>query len=433
MKRGWGVVAIGLLLIAGACSQERPSDPQSTTGEVTLQVQGEVEEVAVYDALVKSFELDVEGIDVNLVKLTDEDDILAKLTAQFASGNAPDVFTINFREFSQFAAEGALEPAGPLLEAEGLDFGDYYPQPMQAFTYNDELQCMPQNLSSMVVFYNTQLFERFNVPRPQPGWTWEDFRDTAIALNKEGAHGLGIDPHVIRLAPFIWSNGGELVDDPENPSRFALDDPQSREAVEFIVSLVRDDGVVPSEKEVAAQALDERFAAGKLGMLLSSRREVPGFREVQGLQWDAAAPPVAKEPSSILHTDGYCIAAGSENVDAAAKFVAYAMSKEGQTITALSGRTVPVLKSVAHSAAFLDPAQPPAHSEVWLEVIPHLRATPVIPTWPEIEALSEETIIKMFYEPGFTIDDGIEELDRTTSDLFREGVERGLGGETGEG
>ena len=29
-------------------------------------------------------------------------------------------------------------------------------------------------------------------------------------------HGLGVEPTIIRVAPFVWSNGGELVDDEEH-------------------------------------------------------------------------------------------------------------------------------------------------------------------------------------------------------------------------
>ena len=36
-------------------------------------------------------------------------------------------------------------------------------------------------------------------------------------------YGLGVDPEIIRVAPFIWSNGGRLVDDETSPTRFALD------------------------------------------------------------------------------------------------------------------------------------------------------------------------------------------------------------------
>jgi multiple sugar transport system substrate-binding protein len=60
---------------------------------------------------------------------------------------------------------------------------------------------------------------------------------------------------------------------------------------------------------------------------------------------------------------------------------------------------------------------------VFLDGIPDLRRTPVIPTWPEIEDLAEEILTRAFYEPGYTIDDAIAALEDQTSELFAEGGE----------
>jgi multiple sugar transport system substrate-binding protein len=166
-----------------------------------------------------------------------------------------------------------------------------------------------------------------------------------------------------------------------------------------------------------------RFITSKVAMLLSSRREVPEFREVRGLEWDVGPLPVAEEPVGILHSDGYCISALSEAPDAAADFVTYATGEQGQTLAALGGRTVPSLISVSESGAFLDPTQPPERSQVFLDAIPGLRRTPVLPTWPEIEDLAEEILTRAFYEPGYTIDDAIEALRSQTESLFAEGVD----------
>ena len=96
------------------------------------------------------------------------------------------------------------------------------------------------------------------------------------------------------------------------------------------------------------------------------------------------------------------------------------MSAEGQTLAALSGRTVPSLMEVSRSGAFLDPSQPPAHSEVFLDAIEGIRYTPVLPTWPEIETIAEEVLTKAFYDEDYTIDDAIRELDEQTRPLFEE-------------
>ncbi len=411
-----------MLVLLAACNN--PSGTQgSQDGSVSLrfQVSGEAEEVAVYDALINAFEKTAPEMTVKMTAIAEKDEHLAKLATSFSAGDPPDVFLVNFREYSQFVAQGALQPVGDLLADEGVSFDDYFEQPREAFTYAGELQCMPQNISSLVVYYNEDLFARAGLRRPQEDWSWDDFRSYGERLTNGDIDGIGIEPSVIRVAPFVWGNGGEVVDDTAEPTRFTLDEPAAREAVEFIVSLVHD-GLVPTEEEVTAQDLETRFMAGKLGMLLSSRRETPPFREVSGLNFDVASLPVGQEPAGVLHSDAYCIAVSSENIDAAVDFVTFATGTEGQTLTSLAGRTVPSLESVATSPAFLDPTQPPQHSRVFLDGIPYIRRTPVIPTWPEIEDLAEEIFTRMFYEEGYSIDDGLRDLDEQTRPLFEEGA-----------
>ncbi len=414
------------LAIAGMIAAGCSNDGESSGGrvQISFQVAGEAEEIAAYRTVEKAFEKEYPDIDVQLIEIADKDEHLQKLSTSFAGGAPPDVFLLNFREYSQFVVRDAIEPVGPHLRKAGLDMADYFSEPVDAFTFDGELQCMPQNVSSLVVYYNVALLEAAGLDRPQDGWSWEQFRDYAMALNDPEAQvrGLGIEPSIIRIAPFVWSNGGEIVDDPVAPTRFTLDTPEAREAIGFLSTLVREDGVVPTEEELAAQDLETRFATGKLGMLLSSRRDTPFFRENTSLNFDVAPLPIAKQPVGILHSDAYCVSRAAGELDAVMEFIGFAMGEEGQTITALSGRTVPSLRAVAESGAFLNPAQPPAHPEVFLDAIPVLRRTPVIPTWPEIEDIAEEIFTRIFYEDDYSIDDGLTELEEATRDLFEEGA-----------
>lgn len=415
------LLVAALLLLPVACRREASSG--DGISNVTVQVSGEAEEVAVYRTVKNAFERAHPDIRIKLVEVADKDDHIQKLNVSFQGGEPPDVFLVNFREYSQFVTRGAVDPVGPHLERLGLDPGDYYEAPIEAFTYEGELQCMPQNVSSLVVYYNTRLFRDAGLERPPADWSWEEFRRYALRLTRGEVKGLGIEPNIIRVAPFVWSNGGDIVDSLEAPTRFTIaEDDQAREALGFVVDLVRKDRVVPTEEEVAAQDLETRFVTGKLGMLLSSRKDTPVFREVRGLGWDVLPLPVAEEPAGILHSDAYCIARGSDELGAALRFVAFAAGKEGQTITALGGRTVPSMREVAKGSAFLDPIEPPAHPRVFLQAIPHLRRTPVIPTWPEIEDVAKEILTRAFYEDGYTIDDALRALDEQTRDLFAEGA-----------
>ncbi len=413
----WAGVPLLLALVTGGCgSGDDDREGQGGGGSperIRVQVSGEPEETKVYAALARAFENQRRDVTVEVVEIASKGDHLARLSTSFAAGSPPDVFLVNYREYSQFVTRGAVAAIEAPLAERDVDLSAYYDQPVDAFTYDGELQCMPQNVSSLVVYYNRAVFAAAGVPEPADGWTWDDFVSTARKLTAGEVRGAGIDASIIRLAPFVWSNGGDVVDDLEQPTRLTLDEPAAREAVQDVVDLVRE-GSVPTEEELAAQDLQTRFVTGKLGMLLSSRREVPPLREVAGLDFDVAPVPRRVDPVTILHSDAYCLSAGGDAQDAAADFVAFATGEAGQRLAALSGRTVPSLRSVAESPAFLDPSRAPSRSQVFLDGISSMRRTPVVPVWPEVEDIVEEQMTRAFYDESGDLDAVLAEIDRRT-------------------
>ena len=154
------------------------------------------------------------------------------------------------------------------------------------------------------------------------------------------------------------------------PARLTLDTPLAEEALQFVLNLAQVDEVVPNATAEVMLAQDLRFYEGNIAMFVNSRRIVPTMREVANFEWDVAPLPHGKETASILHSDGYCLAQASPVKEAAWTFIEFAMSEEGQTWAAKLGRTVPSLKHLAESPVFLDPNQPPANAQVWLEAVP---------------------------------------------------------------
>jgi multiple sugar transport system substrate-binding protein len=309
---------------------------------------------------------------------------------------------------------------------------------VDAFRWDGEVTCLPQNISSLVVYFNRDLFRRFNVPPPTNAMRWPEFVDRAALMTRDaqgqmvrGAdpdlpapntaqaeiYGLGVEPTVIRIAPLVWSNGGEVVDDEERPTRFTLDAPEARNVLQAFFELRTLHGVVPTDQEVESEDDESRFANGRLAMLLSSRRSVPTFREAAKFDWDIVSLPVFLKPAGILHSDAYCMTKASDEKDAAWRFVEFALGPEGAPVVARTGRTVPSLKSVAESDAFLDPAKKPANSRVFLDGIETIRRVPTISTWPEIEDVSDGILENGMYL-GQPVDRVIAELDEKTRPLF---------------
>ncbi len=393
-------LAMLLSMLAAACSPGR-----AATSSVSFMVFGDPAERQAYADLVDAFHEAHSDIEVELRHIPSQGDYLTRLATDFAAGSPPDVSLMNFRRYAAFAAEDLLEPLGPYLEESDLiGIGDFYDVSIEGFLWQGELMCIPQNISSLVVYYNEDLFDEAGLPYPADDWGWEEFVQAASVLTRDvdgdgtiDQYGLGAEPSLFRLAPFVWQNDAPLVDNLENPSRLTLTRPPSLAALQWFVDLRQVHGVVPTRVEEAAQDSESRFIAGTTAMFLNSRRGTPTYREIASFTWDVAPLPHGKVAAGVLHSDGYCMSVATENKDAAWTFIEYANSVAGQTVIAGSGRTVPSLKAVAESPAFLDPSLPPARARVWLDTAAVLRVVPVISTWEEIEDTASQEIERAFY------------------------------------
>lgn len=422
---GWRLWAASLAIaFVSACGPGQPGEALP----ISFMVFGDPAELRAYQNLVTAFEAGHASVDIELIHIPGQSDYRRRLVADFAAGTPADVVLINYRRYASFAANGALEPLGPYLEnSKVLRAAAFYPQALDPFHWRGKLMCIPQNISSLAVYYNKDLFDAAGWPYPRDDWDWDEFVDTARALtvDRDGdgrtdQHGLGIEPSLQRLAPFVWQNKGELMArDTRELAELSLNEPAAREAFQWFVDLQVKHRVVPSIEEEIAENGESRFLNGRLAMFVNSRRGVPTYREIESFDWDVAPLPRGHgRRASILHADAYCLPSASEQKQAAWTFIEFANSAEGQAIVAQSGRTVPSLMAVAESPAFLDPEAKPANARVFLDVIPYLRAVPVLRNWADIEEIASDEIARAFYGRA-TVDEAVDAAIARTEEYFK--------------
>ncbi len=420
------VILFIIMLLSVVLTACQPAAPAASV-KIAFMVSGSPAELAAYQKLVDTFQKKNSAVQVELIHIPDDGDYRKRLAADIAAGAPADVVLLNYRRQAAYANAGMLEPLDErIANSKTLKAVDFYPEALNAFKWNEKQMCIPQNVSSLVVYYNKDLFKQANVAFPATDWTWDDFISAAKALTKDingdGAtdqFGAGIDPELIRLAPFIWQAEGEVVDGDITPSTLFINLPEGLEAGKFFFGLQTAYHVVPNLEEETSQDSQSRFLNGTTAMYFNSRRPVPTFREAAKFDWDVAALPRYKTAATVLHSDGYCIPSGSKNKDAAWTFIEFANSVEGQTIVAETGRTVPSLIAVANSPSFLDPNNKPANSKVFLDAIPISRALPLFPTWMEVEEIADEEIKRGFYgqiDPASALDSATQR----TLELFME-------------
>lgn len=398
MKTKIMLISLFLSILLSGCRAEEPR-------AVSFMVFGDLAELAAYQNLVDAFAAQHPEIDLQLQHIPGQSEYRQRLAADFSSGAPPDVMLLNYRRFATFAAQGGLDPLGPYLARSALiQEADFFKPTTEAFYLAGQLWCIPQNVSSLVVYYNRDLFDAAGLAYPAPDWTHEDFLAIARTLTRDldgdgriDQYGAGITPNLFRLAPFIWQNGGELVDDPAQPTRLALDTPAALAAFQWFVNLQVQEHVAPDAVAEAAEEGETRFLNGRLGMVFNSRRGVPTYRTITSFAWDIAPLPRGAQPAGILHSDGYCMAATTKNKEDAWTFIEFANSPAGQELVAVSGRTVPSLLAIAESDAFLDPDQPPANSHIFIDTIPVIHRVPIMTTWAGIEEAASKEIERAFY------------------------------------
>ena len=414
------------VVLFGACVA--PIAPPAAEPErvlLSLLISGDPTDDAAYQALADAFTAANPDVRVELLNIPSAGDFRRRLAADFAAGTPPDLFLINYRRYGPFVAGGAIEPVGPYLaRSERIDAVEFYPQALDAFTWQDTLMCLPQNVSSPVVYYNKRLFDAAALAYPADDWTWDDFVATARALTADldgdgvvDQYGLGIEPSIVRAAPFLWMNGGDVVDDPERPTKLALDSPAARDALAWFTGLQTEQHVVPDAVAEAAESSVSRFLRGGLGMFVDSRRATPEFRQIDSFDWDVAPLPAGKARASILHADAWCMAATGAHKDAAWRFVEFANTRAGQELLARSGRTVPSRIDVAESPAFLDPQAQPANSQVFLAAIPAMRSLPKLATWLDVESAIDAELEQAFYGQ-ITLDEAIQAATERSAEFF---------------
>ena len=425
MRRLISMILFVFLGILAACNSQKSQT-------ISFMISGDPAERQAYLDLVAAFEESHPNIHVEVTHIPSDKDYRTKLATDFAAGTPADITLMNYRRFAAFAANDLLQPIGPYLNDSSLiQPADFYPISIEAFTWQGEIMCLPQNISSLVVYYNQDLFDAAGVAYPPDKWAWDDFVATAKALTQDtngdgkiDQYGLGVDPSLYRLSAFIWQNEAPIVDDALDPARLTLSRVPTLEALQWFVDLRQVHGVVPGRVEEAAQDSESRFVAGTTAMFLDSRRGTPTYREIEAFTWDVAPLPQGKVAAGILHSDAYCLSAATENKEAAWTFIEFANSVEGQTLIAQSGRTVPSLISVAESDAFLDPTKLPSRSRVWVDTAVSLHAVPVISTWDEIEKAASEEIERAFYG-DITAEEAARLADQRTEEYFLLGISAG--------
>ena len=319
--------------------------------------------------------------------------------------------------------EDRVQPVDELLEERGVQFGDTYQRlGLEAFAAEASLQCMPNDVSPYVVFYNKRLVVPQSTaepgetpPTPEKGWSWEQFTKAARQISHGDVKGVYLAPRLTTLIPLVRSAGEDVVDDPKEPTTLTMADDGTRAVLEEILTVARDPSLNPTPRELAREDAVSRFEEGRLGMMVGTRELVPRLRTNPDLHFDVFPLPDLGRSRTLAEVTGYCIAKDSRHVADAADFLAYAVGEEGSKVMAASGAIVPSNLAALHSPSFTEPSSFPRNSVVYDEVMRRADPMPWAPGWPDVVSQTQPFLDRMFYAPVIDLDTLLPRIDEVAA------------------
>lgn len=397
------------------------SKPQTDIKTISFSTWGSQSEINTIKTLIKEFEQENKNIKIKLIHIPDN--YFQKLHLLIASNLAPDVIFINNLNAQIYIKANKFENLNKYLEkSKELSKENFIENSLIPLSHNNNIYAIPRDISTLVVYYNKDLFEKYLKNLPNVNWTQEEF--LAIAHNltqdinndgKTDIFGFGFENNSLYWLPFLLSNGGGILS--ENSNKIILDTQNSKSALQFYSDLRNKYHVAPKADEQSSLTTSQLFMQGRVAMHLCGRWCSLTYKKNKNLNWDILPFPQGKNGSIIaMDTSGWAISSSSQFKEEAWKFIEFMNSNKAMEYMTKDGLIIPSNKNVAYSQTFLQ--APPQNAKIFLTTINTAISTPICERYTEINDILAENL-ELLFNGKSDIDDIINtELISTLNKLL---------------
>jgi len=118
-----------------------------------------------------------------------------KLATQAAGGNLADIIQIDLQYTNEYVTRGLLQDLGPYVDSGVLNLDDLDELYLSGGYVDDKLYQIPLGANSLAVAYDPAMFEEAGVAPLEPGYTWDDYINTArqLTANLDGVTVPGVN------------------------------------------------------------------------------------------------------------------------------------------------------------------------------------------------------------------------------------------------
>lgn len=340
---------------------------KDNTVKLKFSTWGSVSEMKILEPIIKDFEKENPNIKIELLHIPQ--DYYKKLHLLFASNLAPDVILINNLNLPVYA--NFLENIDNTISKK-----EYYNQSINSLSTNGHLYAVPRDTSTLVIYYNKDIFNKNKVPYPRENWSLADLYLTSKKLTSSSHWGISFEPNIYYALPYMhYFNGGIY----NNNGIYIGQTKNSKKGVEEYKNFAYKYKIAPTVSNIGSKTVAQLFLDEQIAMHLSGRWLVPKYREVAKFDWDVVNFPKYAAP---VDSTGWAIAKTSKHKHEAKQFILFLSKRENIIKMTESGLIVPARIDVAESPIFLD--NKPKSSFVFINSVKNSKNTNVTKDYNKI-------------------------------------------------
>jgi arabinogalactan oligomer/maltooligosaccharide transport system substrate-binding protein len=340
-KRPLGVAAAALTLAlsVAACGGDEPTttDPNDLRAELTWwDTSDPTNEGPAFEELISRFNEEYPNITIDYQSVPFGEAQNKFKTAAAAGTGAPDILRAEVAWVPEFASLGylyALDGSQLLADAD-----DYFETPLSSNKFNGQTFGVPQVTDSLALLYNKQIFADAGITEAPT--TWDEVKTAAATIKSTtGVDGLFINAGGYFLLPFIYGEGGDLVDAADET--IVVNSPENVAGITVAQDLIASGAAVKPPANDSYGTMMTLFKEQNVAMIINGPWEVNNIRNAAtfgGIEnlGIAAVPAGSARAGAPVGGHNYVIWSGvpQEKTAAAIAFVTFMNSAESQAFLA---------------------------------------------------------------------------------------------------
>ncbi|MCM3657257.1 sugar ABC transporter substrate-binding protein [Agromyces mediolanus] len=331
-----GLVAASTLVLSGCAGFGGGGSGDGGDQTLTFTTWGSESEETTFKDLIAQFEAEHEGTDVKL-NVVPYDQMFSNIDAQLASGDAPDIFRVDYGNLGVYSSQDQLLDLSDSFSDD--EVAEFTPAMWEAVSYEGVPYGVPHQTDVSALLINTQMLtdagiDPASLPTTQDdAWTWDEF--AAVAGELRSALPADKYPFVYnwqlggapRWLSWLFQADGTFLDG----DTATIDSPEGAKALDFTKSFFDQQWVPPTSSTKGTVYADSLFTEGTAAMAFVGSFLVPDIDSLAKFDWTAIPMPRDERGATDLGGNALVATKGTKNPELAAEFLKFMVSADAMS------------------------------------------------------------------------------------------------------